>query len=342
MTRKTLDLFLSPINHKRQVIIIIVSSLLFIFMPQLPPSDWELNTVGLFENILNVYQNPSYVYPPWALIPLCLYRLIGPEGTRILSVIVIGVLCKQQQWSLIKFFTITLSPYFLATMTKSNIDIISYVLPIVLINEARNHRRFQFILQLIAFYLLLIKPQGAILLIPFLLMIIRIPVRKSLLLGIIILLLTVPISFLSNPPLILQWMNNIINPSPENKFYWSINNISVISKEYTFEVILVIFFIILILLGLVRKKVILWSQNHWISSLLFLSMIFSPYTSQQSFSSALAFIPSGLSFLYQIVIIVFLSYTDIYFKFLPIIIMSIFMVSLLTSKITISSYETEK
>lgn len=340
MIRKTLDLFLSPINHKRQIIIIIFSSLLFIFMPQLPPSDWELNTVGLFENILNVYRNPSYVYPPWALIPLCLYRLIGPEGTRILSVIVIGVLCKQQQWSLIKFFTITLSPYFLATMTKSNIDIISYVLPIVLINESRKFRRFQFIVQLIAFYLLLIKPQGAILLIPFLLMNNRILVKKSSLLGLII--LTVPISLLSNPPLILQWMNNIINPSPENKFYWSINNISVISKEYTLEVILVIFFVILSLLGLVRKRVILWSRNHWISSLLFLSMIFSPYTSQQSFSSALAFIPSGLSFLYQIVIIVFLSYTDIYFKFLPIIIMSVFMVSLLTSKITTSSHEPEK
>jgi hypothetical protein len=225
-------------------------------------------------------------------------------------------------------------------MTKSNIDIISYVLPIVLFNESKKFCHLQFILQLIAIYFLLIKPQGAILLLPFLLISNGIHLRRVLLLALLIFILTVPISLLSDPPLIFQWLNNIHSPSPQNQFYWSINNISITSKEYHKEGILIVFILIIFFLGLIKKRIISWSPNHWISSLLFLSMIFSPYTSQQSFSSALAFIPSGLSFIYQLLIIIFLSSTDFYFNYLSIIIISIFVVSLLTSKVTKWSYET--
>jgi hypothetical protein len=59
MFKRTIELFKTPIQNQKQVFIIVISSLLFIFMPQLPPSDWKLNTLGLFENFLGVYQNPN-------------------------------------------------------------------------------------------------------------------------------------------------------------------------------------------------------------------------------------------------------------------------------------------
>ena len=330
MFKRTIELFQNPIQNQKQVFIIVISSLLFIFMPQLPPSDWKLNTLGLFENFLGVYQNPNYVYPPWALIPLCGYRLIGPEGARILSVISIGLLCKQKQWSLFKFFTIILSPFFLATMTKSNIDILCYVLPVVLWEKFEQKSRFQFVIQLIAIYLLFIKPQGALLVVPFLFLIHKVSLKRILLLGFGLLILAIPVSFLSNPPLIIQWLNNVLSPSPQNRFYWSINNISFTSKSYAPYGMLIVVSLGVLIFGLVKKNVIRWSTNHWISSLLYLSMIVSPYTSQQSFSSALAYIPSFVSFVYQIIIILFFSFTEFYFDYLAFVILSIFVVSLTT------------
>ncbi|GIV65457.1 MAG: hypothetical protein KatS3mg046_717 [Bellilinea sp.] len=340
MYHNVITLFTQPIKDKRQFTIIVLSSLLFIFMPQLPPSDWKLNTVGLFENLFGVYQNPNYVYPPWALIPLCLYRLIGSEGTRILSVITIGLLCNQQQWSLINYFTIILSPYFLATMTKSNIDIISYVLPVILMNSSRQSPRFQFIKQLIAVYLLLIKPQGALFLLPYLFVLNDIPLRRVLELGLTIMLLTIPISLVGDPPLGIQWINNITHPSPQNEFYWSINNISITSKTYILQGIIVVIIISLLILCLVKRNVILWSSSHWVSSLLFLSMLLSPYTSQQSLSSSLAFVPSVFAFVYQLLLILFISYRSLYFDYLPFIVISVFLISIITFKYPKSPDET--
>ncbi len=332
MIKRIRELFTTPIQNQKQTFIVIISSLLFIFVPQLPPSDWELNTLGLFENFLGVYQNPNYVYPPWALAPLLLYRVIGSEGSRILSVIIIGLLCKQKQWSLYKFFTIILSPFFLATMTKSNIDIICYVLPAVLWEKCNKiQSRYQFIVQLVSIYILLIKPQGALLIVPFLIISDKIPVKRILFLTLGLILLTIPISLLGNPPLIIQWIDNILNPSPQNKFYWSINNFSLTSNPFAIEGTSVVITLGILIFVLVKSKVIMWSKNHWISSLLYLSMIFSPYASQQSLSSALAFIPSIFSFIYQILIILFLSFTSFYFEYLFFVILSIFILTLTSS-----------
>ena len=342
MLKSARDLFINPIQHQKQIFIYLFSSVLFIFVPQLPPSDWKLNTIGLFENFLSVYQNPNYVYPPWALIPLCLYRLIGSEGARILSVITIGLLCQQKRWSLFRFFTIVLSPFFLVTMTKSNIDILSYVLPVVIWEKFQQPSRYQFLMQVLAIYILLIKPQGALLLLPFLLIAYRVPIKRIFLLGIVILILTVPISLISQPPFLFQWLENILNPSPQNKFYWGLNNISITSKSYAIEGILVIVALVMILFFLAKKGILTWSKDHWISSLLFLSMVFSPYTSQQSLSSSLAFIPSWFSFLYQLIIVLVLSGTDFYFNYLSFLILSIFIISLITFKADKRSHEEEQ
>jgi hypothetical protein len=139
-----------------------------------------------------------------------------------------------------------------------------------------------------------------------------------------------PVSLLSTPPLIIQWLENVLSPSSQNQFYWTRNNISFTSKAYALYGMLIVASLVLLIFGLVKKNVIGWSTNHWISSLLYFSMIVSPYTSQQSFSSALAYIPSFFSFIYQIIIILFFSFTDFYFEYLAFVILSIYVVSLIT------------
>lgn len=330
MMRKIRDFFASPIQNPKQIFIVVFISILFIFLPQLPPSDWALNTVGLFENLLGVYQNPNFVYPPWALIPLSIYRLIRPEGTRVLSVIIIGLLCKQNQWSLFKFFTITLSPYFLVAMTKSNIDIISLVYPVLLLGVFNGSTSYRLAAHTIAVYLLLIKPQGAILLLPYLFFSNQFQRETMPTLLMILTILILPISLLGNPPLLFQWLQNIINPSPQNLFYWAINNISIIPHPYVIEGISLVIVCGLFLFWLVKNRIIHWSRNHSIASLLFLSMYFSPYASQQSFSSTLAFIPSIFSWVFQSIIVILLPRYFPFFDYLPFIILSIFLVSILS------------
>jgi len=106
------NFFKSPVTTRQQKAIIVLVAILFIWMPQLAPIDWNLNTQGFWSNFPDMYDAPDIVYPPWGLILMLPYWLMGAAGSRILSVITIGWLVTRQNWSLLKFFAIVLSPFF--------------------------------------------------------------------------------------------------------------------------------------------------------------------------------------------------------------------------------------
>jgi hypothetical protein len=127
------EIFFTYPNKLTQYLIILVVALFFIWMPQKPPIDWDLNLHGFWSNIPQTYIiNQNFVYPPWGLILLVPYYLISASGTRVLSVIIVGWLTHIRKWPLSLFFAIVLSPYFFWTMAKSNIDILVVVFPILL------------------------------------------------------------------------------------------------------------------------------------------------------------------------------------------------------------------
>lgn len=293
------QVFLTTPNNWKQFLIILVVSMLFIGMPQKPPIDWDLNTNGFWSNIPRTYlKNQNFVYPPWGLILLLPYYLIRAAGSRMLSVITIGWLVKQRKWSLSYFFAIVLSPYFMVTMAKSSMDILVVVLPILIWNYSTG-KRWEIIARGISLSMLLLKPQCTVLIIVFLLWQSRKEWQKVLLEGLIVAAFILPVSIIGSPPLIIQWLNNIFHPSAQNQYYWSINNISLTAKYGIIIAIGILLASILIFYILSRIRFITWKDNHTISALLLISMYLLPYSSQQSFSSGLAFIPSWPGFFLQ-------------------------------------------
>lgn len=286
------ELFTTPINNWWQGGVVFIIALSFIFFPQSPPSDWELITLRLWEDGFSIYlSNPNAVYPPWGLVLLLPYYLLTAAGSRIASVLVIAWLCQRRRWSMMLFGAIILNPYFMYTMTKSNADILVLVLPILLW-ESSEGKQLQGLGQGLALSFLLLKPQGAILLFPYLLWQKRKQWKELLLPLSAVALITVPISLLGNPPLILQWLDNITNPSLQNEIWWAVNNLSITAKINWLPAIALLLAISLSLRSLVRAGRISWTNNHTLASLLALSMFLSPYTSNQAYSAALAFIPS--------------------------------------------------
>jgi hypothetical protein len=294
------ELLFTPIDNYRKYFIVFLIAVVFIFMFPGIPNDWELNTAGFWSDVLHTYKNPNFVYPPWGLILMLPYKFMRAEGARFFSVLVVGWLAIRHKWSLSKFFAIVLSPFFLFTMMKSNMDIFVFVLPILLWDAAAGT-----ILQNIgwgmALSILLIKPQGAVFIWFYLIWITRKKWKELVIPMILVALVTIPVSLLGSPPLIIQWLNNVIHPSKQNQFYWTVNNISLTTKFTLPRAALILALVSLILLLLVRLKKMRWTSNHTIASLLLSSMLLSPYTSQQSISSALAFIPSWGAVLVSII-----------------------------------------
>jgi hypothetical protein len=275
-----------------QFTLILIVSLAFIWMPQGTPSDWDLNIIGFWSNIPQTYlNNQNFVYPPWGLILLLPYYLLHAVGARVFSVLIIGWLTYKREWPLSLFFAIVLSPYFMATMSKSNMDILVILLPI-LIWEYLTGKRWEIIFRGICLSIMLIKPQCTLFIIFYLIWKNRKEWKKVIVYLAIVALFVIPISFIGSPPLLIQWLNNITHPSPQNQYYWSINNISLTAK-FNFGIALgILTLIILVLFLLIKAKVISWKNDQTIFSLLLFSMYLLPYTSQQSLSSGLAFIPS--------------------------------------------------
>lgn len=306
------QVFHTSISSRVQWGIILLVAILFIFLPQSPPIDWDINVKNLWVDGLSMYNDPSRVYPPWSLILLVPYFIIRAAGSRIASVLVIGWLSHRRGWSILDFLVIVLGPYFLVTLAKSNMDILVFVFPIVLW-EAVEASSWQSVGRGLALSILLLKPQGAVLLWLYLFWTSRKSWRELFVPILIVALITIPISLLGSPPLFLQWLDNLRHPSPSNASYWSINNISLTHYYSGFQAAIVILVAALIILILMKLRGTPWTKDHTLSSLLQVSMFLSPYASQQSFSSALAFVPSLGSLLIQIaVLLVSYKYFDFY------------------------------
>lgn len=290
---------------------------LFIFLPQFPPIDWDLITEDFWPAGLNAYDEPGQVvYPPWGLILVVPYYLAGAEGSRVLSVLVVGWLAHRRGWSLSLFLALVLGPYFLVTLSKSNLDILVFVLPIVLW-ESVEDTRWQSVGRGLALSILLVKPQGAVFLWPYLLWSARKEWQGLVKPLLITAVLVIPISLYGSPPLILKWLNNINNPNPLYEYWWSLNNLSLSTYYSPFAAILILSGAFLVLAGLLKWRGKTWSKENTISSLLLVSMMLSPYTSQQSFSSALAFVPSwGSLFVQNIVLVISFSFIG-YLEYTP-------------------------
>ncbi|HFD38648.1 MAG TPA: hypothetical protein ENJ31_02175 [Anaerolineae bacterium] len=292
------SIFMTPVHTWRHCIVVLCVALAFILMPQRDPVDWNLNTEGYWSAFPNSYADPAKVYPPWGLILMLPYYWMRAEGARVASVLVIGWLAFRRHWTLSRFLAAVLSPYFLTTMSKSNMDIFVFVLPLLLW-EAAEGTRWQSLGRGTAMSLSLLKPQGSLFIWGYWLWCSR-KRWKDLIwpLGIVA-LVTLPISLIGSPPLIWQWMQNLLNPSSANAYYWSVNNLSLTSKFGVLPGAL-IFFLAASVVGIgVWRGWIRWSRDHVYAALLFSSFFLLPYASQQSSSSAFTLIPSWPSFLMQ-------------------------------------------
>lgn len=294
------ELFLTPVKNNKQKVIILVVGMIYIFMPQQFPTDWELNTVGFWSNITNTYIHSNFVYPPWGLILMIPYQIMHAEGARFLSVLVIGWLVMQEKWSLSKFFAIVLSPYFVVTMSKSSIDILVFVFPLLLWKWVDN-TKWQIVGWGFALSILLLKPQGGLLVCLYLLWVSRKRYKELIYPLIIVVLVVIPVSLIGSPPLSIQWLVNITHPSNQNQYYWSNNNVSLMDKYTFIGAVFILILLIMVVLILKQLKKLEWANNHTLAALLFGSIFLSPYASQQSVSSAMAFIPSWNAVFIQII-----------------------------------------
>jgi hypothetical protein len=112
-----------------------------------------------------------------------------------------------------------------------------------------------------------------------------------------------PISLIGSPPLAIQWLENIANPDPNNVSWW-INNISLHEFVPYWGSILILLICAGILWGIFRWRQKRWTRDHTYASLFLGSMFLSPYASQQSFSSPMAFVPSWFLTLAQIIFLI--------------------------------------
>lgn len=295
------QVFLAPLAALRQWTIVFLVAVAFVLAPQFDYNDWERNTEGLRRG-LNVYDNPNAVYPPWCIVLLWPYYMMTAPGSRVASVLVVGWLTARCHWSLARFLAIVLSPFFIWTMLLSNIDLLALLLPIVLW-EAVQETRWRALGQGISLALVLIKPQGSFLLIAYWLWSERSRWRQLLIPVTAVGLLVISTSLISQPPLLLEWIDNLQHPSADNQTFWQSNNISMTNSLGLLPAIAVISLAGVCLFGLMRNRRRLWTKNHSYASLLLVAMLLSPYTSNQSAIAALAFVPSIPGMIMQHVVV---------------------------------------
>lgn len=283
-----------------QWVFIILVALAFIGMPQKPQgTDWDLNTSGFWDDIPRTYlNNENFVYPPWGIILMWPYFWVGAGGARVLSVLTIGWLVHRRGWPLSSFLAVILSPYFLLAMSISNIDVLVMVLPILLW-EFGEGKKGQNVLRGLALSLMLVKPQGALPVVLFLVWKSRKDWRGLAVQLAVAAALLIPISLVGSPPLLAQWLDNILTPSAMNQGFWRYNNVSLTQK---WGVWIAAGTLLLVASGfalLFRKRPVAWNSNQTLAALILSSMLMMPYTSVQSLVAGLALIPSWPAFLLQ-------------------------------------------
>lgn len=304
------EIFLTRLHSRWQYFLALVAAAAVGFLLPVRPliNDWDLNITGLWTDMLQVYSDPARVYPPWALLLLLPIRWIGIEGVKILSVFSLGLLVQRRQWPFFTFFLLVFSPFFLNTMYLVNFDIVVVVLPILLW-EISSGKRWGGISRGAALSFLLLKPQTTFLLILYFVWQERDEMKRLLVPLLVVVLVIGPISFAGSPPLVFQWIGNLVNPSSANQFYWSINNIS-LSAMISFPAAAgVILLSGMLLINLQRHRGWQSCDTCRKGVLLVVSMLLSPYTSRQSVAAGLSFMPSVGSLVCQYVVIflVFLS-----------------------------------
>lgn len=307
-----INLLQLPIHKPRAIGIVLVIALAVILTPQVDPTDWELNTKYLVDGF-DIYDNPDYVYPPWSLIFFLPYRWMTAIGARILAVLVVAWLAYRQGWTIGRFLAIILNPLFVFTMLFSNIDLLVFTFAIILWEASRDWK-FSWGWHGLCLTLLIIKPQGSFLLLPYLLWIERHNLAHLLKSISVALIFTLPISLIGSPPLLMQWIDNITTPSTLNQDFWEANNISMTDQLGLPLSILVLLVTFISLYVIMRRFDKGWTHYHMIASLLLSSMLLSPYTSTQSIIASLAFIPSWIATLSHYVLMIVANGLGVYLQ----------------------------
>ncbi len=301
-------IFGAPVATYRQWVVIGVVALLFVFMPQLPNNDWQRNAADIPRG-LALYQDPAYVYPPWALLFFFPYYLITAAGSRVASVLVIGWLAQRRGWSLGQFLAIALAPLFLWTMVLSSADVLVLVIPLILWEI---QGRWQPVLRGLSLAILLLKPQVTLLLLLYWLWTLRRQPRQLLAVLAVGVAITLPISLIGSPPLLAQWITNLLHPVGVNLDHWVYNNLSL---SYRYGILLALVVALLAFGGLtlwMRARHKRWSSDDVTSVALTASMLLAPYASNQSAIVPIALHPSWRVTLLQYVLVFGAAILNIY------------------------------
>lgn len=297
------QIFSQPITDIRSLLLLALLLLVVVLMPEIPPGDWNLNAKPLTTG-LQLYENPNYVFPPWVLLLFWPYYFANVIGTRIAFVLSAAFLAYRRSWSVGRFMLIVLCPIFLYSVAFNNVDLLVLALPLVLWDFVRE-KQWAWIAWGILFAVMLLKPQGALIAIPYLLWQERQRwpelVRAISLTSLIIL----PISLVGSPPLLLQWLDNIRFPSAQNQLYWGENNLS-LNTKFGFSIALALITLgIVSLYSLMRWRGKTWAKHHTWGTLIFVSMFLAPYASSQSMIAPFAFVPSWQAYLLQVLYFAF-------------------------------------
>lgn len=335
--------FMTPPTSWMQVVIILIVGMLFIWMPQNPPPiDWDLYTSGFWSNFPQTYlASRNLVAPPWGLILLLPYYLMQAAGARVLSVLAIGWLTRSRNWPLSRFLAITLSPYFLWTMAKSNMDILVMVFP-VLLWEVSGGKKWAGVGRGFALALFLLKPQCTILMLIYLLWTSRKEWRLLVQPLGIVAILVIPISLVGTPPLLLQWLANLMQPSADNHAAWSLNNVSLTAALGPVAGVASLLCTGVLLRVLWKARLIAWRPDQTISALFLGSMFLVPYTSQQSLSGGLAFVPSWTGVLSQWLVVGLLLLQPGNFAVMPFAAFAVSLLAILVSGVNAHAPEMQQ
>lgn len=309
LTGKPKQIFSLPVTSSFGLVLIGLIGVLLYFAPQVSPNDWEINTSQLF-NGLSIYTDGEFLYPPWSLLLLWPYRLIQSYGARLFALLVAAWLASTRGWSLGRFLSIVFNALFFYAIMFSNLDMLVLTLPVLLWEQSLKWNG-SWIYWGISIALMLLKPQGMIFLLPYLLYTRRHQTRQLIYAFLLTLLIMVPISLLGSPPLFLQWFSNISSPTPANQHHFSTNNISLNSQIGWFWGLLLVAAVFFGVYALMKSKGREWTSNHNYASMLLASMLISPYTSSQSVIAGLVFVPSWWATILQYAVLAFVIGTNL-------------------------------
>jgi hypothetical protein len=290
-------LFFSPLRSPEQWLLVLLVSLLFVFAPIIG-DDWQLNTTGL-ENGLDLYRlNADYVYPPWALILLWPYRWLGAAMTRVMIGLFAGVWVWWMGHSLSRFFAIVISSYFVFTLGFSNIDLFVTALPIFLW-YAGSRPPWDIPVRTTTLLMLSLKPQTGLVLAVVLMWHFRRQWRRFVLPIVSTTLIVGIPSVLGSPPLFVQWIDNLIDPSPINVARWQGNNVSLTAAVGFPAAMAITTAALATLFFAFRRSNRRLTRLHVYAVVLLVSVLLSPYASHQSLVGFVVLVPSWPAALIQ-------------------------------------------